>query len=266
MAKLIKMEKDDLWLQMEDTCDKFLNGPFQISNCVKSELLSHKAVSIGYWIDEHKKENEEVKFDYSVKLTEIDSLYIESGNIYPDLRLTHYCDAYEYFENKEEEFCKRYRDTLKKYGLRPSWSSIGINLDYFSGSHQYFGVEFSIFLRQEFCKVGTKTHGKINNPDYFFPYSCNIFNIGFRKGIMDASWAINLSPISMSYSWINIRPINFAYFALPQKNFFSWLPEAGIHWWNFYFNYAYPIVFNKSNRNLEKPYFNVKLQIPIRKF
>ena len=252
-------------MEMDDTCTKYLSN-VSVSDRVKSELLAHKALSLGYWLDEHKSEHIDTEFDYTIRFNEMDSLFVAAANVYPPLRITHYCDAFSYFENKDEHDNSKFRDTLVKYGLKPSINALGFNLDYFTGKRQYVGGEFTVFLRQEFCKVGRKVGRKKVDPNYFFPYSCSVFNIGYRRSISDNAWGLNISPISMSLYWVNFRPFNFVYFNTQEGNMFAWCPEAGIHWWVFYFNYSYPIAFKKSLRSIEQGQFNCKIQIPLSKF
>jgi hypothetical protein len=92
--------------------------------------------------------------------------------------------------------------------------AITLNADFYSGKNNWAGVEVGGIFYDRFSRVGQKVNGKKVNPDIYYPYSCSILCLGFRQNLSQPnSWAVNFSPVSGSWMWVNLRPFNLVYYS-----------------------------------------------------
>jgi hypothetical protein len=255
-----------LWLKdnqrIIDSCDKYLKSE-NLSNNFKSRIYSYKAMAISFMIDEEIAEDPKTKRNFFRKFSDIDELFKEAATLYPLRKTEYYCFAYEFFKNKDSDFYDLYKDSIIKYGYKPPIKSLVLNIDAYSGNKNWMGIETGVLFYDRFCRVGQKINRKKYNPDTYFPYSCSVLQFGFRKSLTDNSWAVNFSPVSGSYYWLNIRPINVCYYVTPSGNSICYSPEVGIHFWFIYVNYCKTFAFKENQKNIEGSLLNFKVQIPI---
>ena len=266
---VLKSLYDLLWIKdnqrVKDSCDKYLSLK-NLSPNFRSRLLGYKANAISFMIDEERRKSPNAIANYKKEFDEIDELFKEAATTYPLRKTEYYCAAYEFFKDKENDDYGFYLDSIIKYGYKPEMKAIGITADFYAGKRQWIGSEIGLFYYDQFCRVGQKIKGKKIEPDNYYPYSCNVLHVGLRKSLNDNAWCLNFSPLSGSYLWVNIRPFNLCYYFTPAGNTLCYSPEAGIHVWFFYFNYCKSFSLNEDLNGIEGDLFNIKLQIPVKKF
>jgi hypothetical protein len=248
-----------------DTCGKYLAIP-NTTAYFQSKLYGYEANAKSFWVADRQRKFKEGDDVYKAVFREIDSLFTLASETYPPTRTEYFCSANDFFNERDEKFSEKYRDSITAYGFKPEIEAISLSPDFYYGKHAWAGIEFSRFFYDRFCKVGVKVNGKKQKPDVYYPYSCDVLTFGFRKSLNDRSYAFNFSPVSGSWNWINFRPFNFVYYITTDGNFLSYCPEFGVHLGFLFLNYSLNIPVNKSFEHFENGMFNLKLQIPVYKF
>ena len=248
--------------KVRDSCEKYLalNG---ISNEFRSKLSGYKAMALGFLIDEEIKRKPASNKSYAREYDQIDDLYKDAVIFSPDRKTEYFCLAYEFFKNKGSDFHLTYLDSMIKYGYKVPIKSLVFNIDFYSGKRNWVGAEAGFLFYDQFCRVAQRVNGKKIKPDTYYPYSCSILHVGLRKSVSDRSWALSFSPVSGSYFWFNIRPLNLCYYFTPKGNTFCYSPEIGLHVWFLYVSYCKSFTFKENVNDFGGNLLNVKLQIPL---
>jgi hypothetical protein len=248
--------------RVKDSCNKYLSF-YGLTNNFKSRLLSYKANAIGFMIEEEQRKNSKINKEYKKELQELDELFQEAASIYPARKTEYHCAAYEFLKKNDNVLYQFHLDTMVKYGYKAPIKGINLTADYYSGKNNWIGGEIGLFFYDQFCRVGQKTNGRKINPDTYYPYSCSVLQMGFKKSMNDDSWCVNFSPVSGSYLWVNVRPLNLCYYSTSKGKTLSYSPEIGLHFWFIYINYCKTFTLVEELRDIEGDQLNIKLQVPI---
>ena len=196
-----------------------------------------------------------------------DSLFIEAIEMCTDCKLEFVMkkittNHYRHTGPVKEDYDN---SILKLYGYKAPSLFIAVSPQYFYGNNQWMGIEFSFpsSLRppnvvKDSCRGKLETYYKTDM------IATSMFGLGFKKNISVAdTWGMNISYLSFTYKWINVRPINFSYMNNVVNKSWGYSPELGFQFWHFHLNAGYNLAFRKSMRDYEKLYFTAKFDIPL---
>ena len=253
---------------VQDSCNKYL-AMSELHPAFRAKLLSYKATALSFWVSERERktgisaENTPYKQQYRM----IDSLILSAAETYPSTKTENYCLAYDFFKERNPDDYTNYLDSIIHYGYKPQMHALTMNLDFYSGLNNWAGVEICGLFYDRFSRVGQKQNRKKIKPDVYCPYSCSVLSFGFRQNLFRQNeWAVNFSPVSGSWMWVNARPFNLVYYAGIPGGAIAYSPEIGIHIWNVMVNYAFNLYIGEPHPEAEGRMINIKLQIPVKKF
>ena len=242
-----------------DTCDKYLNTN-NLNPNFRADLLTLKGLALSRIPLDGMESCDSLR---DIK----DSLFEEAIEICTDCKIMYLKKKHsKYFCHKTSTRIGQYEDSiLKMYGYKHDFLAPVASPQYFYGNNDWIGLEVSLFnYLQPYFRVKDSCKGRFITYYDANMVAASFLSLGYRKNISrQKGWGMNLSILSLSAHWINLRPLNLSYLNNGSEGTLGYSPELGIQFWHFHLNAGYNLAFKKSMRSYEKLYFTAKFDIPI---